>query len=365
MKRQPNLRVDRVFPGVGRINLVSGATTKAEHKKRDALLTELYDTGRLELLRAIKRRRLTINEVYGAQRAGRLGFVASDVVLRRNVWDGLDGWLPQSAKAPASRTRNGVSVRFLKRTGVLAPGATIADLAATDWTALHNQNPIGPTGWNHLRRMVSRFLTMTLKGKHHPFRHEVLDGFPIAKEHPPRVPDLTPERFWTILEHVDPPLRPYYVTLVATGMRPGEYLRCQETDLLPHTRGVKVPGSKTASSTDVVRLDGEAWDWVKQAIPCPVSYHILYSRWKKACAAVGQPDLRLHDLRHAHAQWLSERGIPEARIQTAMRHRTASMTRRYARQVDKGETARTISEVLFHPAICPATASSDGEKKVG
>ena len=80
MKRQPNLRVDRVFPGVGRINLVSGATTKAEHTKRDALLVKLYDTGRLELLRAIKRRQLTINEVFSADRSERLGFVAKDVM---------------------------------------------------------------------------------------------------------------------------------------------------------------------------------------------------------------------------------------------------------------------------------------------
>ncbi len=66
------------------------------------------------------------------------------------------------------------------------------------------------------------------------------------------------------------------------------------------------------------------------------------------------PDLRLHDLRHAHAQWLSDNGIPEARIQTAMRHRTPSMTRRYTVQRDKGETARTLGEVLFRPAIGPA-----------
>ena len=83
------------------------------------------------------------------------------------------------------------------------------------------------------------------------------------------MPDLTPERYWTILQRIDRALHACYVTLVATGMRPGEYLRYQETDLLPHTRGVKVPGSKTASSTDVVRLDAEAWDWVKQAIPSP------------------------------------------------------------------------------------------------
>ena len=200
---------------------------------------------------------------------------------------------------------------------------------------------------------------MTLRNKHHPFRHEVLAAFPIAKEPPPHVPDLTPERFWAILQHVDPALRPSYVTRVVTGMRPGEYLACEETDLMPHTCGIKVSGTKTAGSADVVRVDPEAWAWVKQAIPCPVSYGILYSRWKKACAAERQPDLRLHDLRHAHAQWLSEHGTPEARIQTALRHKTAAMTRRYAAQRDKGETARTLAGVLLCPAIYPAPVSNE------
>ena len=102
-----SFRVDRVFPSVGRINLVSGAATRAEHTKRDALLTELYDTGRLELLRAIKAHRLTINEVYSAQRAGRLGFVAADVALQRNLWEALDQWLPASGRASATRRRTG------------------------------------------------------------------------------------------------------------------------------------------------------------------------------------------------------------------------------------------------------------------
>src|SRR5207249_9134360 len=120
-----SFRVDRVFPSVGRINLVSGATTRAEHAKRDALLTELYDTGRLELLRAIKAHRLTINEVYSAQRAGRLGFVAADVALQQKLWAAVglapdsketgEGWLPNSGRAPATRRRAAIAMRALQR----------------------------------------------------------------------------------------------------------------------------------------------------------------------------------------------------------------------------------------------------------
>ncbi len=41
--------------------------------------------------------------------------------------------------------------------------------------------------------------------------------------------------------------------------RPSEFLSCQETGLLPHACATKVPGSKTASSLDVIRLEAEAW----------------------------------------------------------------------------------------------------------
>ena len=112
MKRKACLRLDRVFPGVGRINIVSGATTAAEHRRRDALLTELYDRGQLEILRAIRSHQLSVAEVYSAQRAGRLGFTLASVALRRSLWEavGLDaesketgsGWLPSSGRAPAA-----------------------------------------------------------------------------------------------------------------------------------------------------------------------------------------------------------------------------------------------------------------------
>lgn len=355
MKPRPSFRVDRRFPGVGRINLVSGARTRSEFTKRDAMLTELYDTGRLELLRAIKAHHLTINAVYSAHHAGRLGFLASDVALQGPLWEALDAWLPRSARAEATVARYRTAVRLLRRTKALGDGARVADLAMVDWVTLRNNWPTGPTGWNHVRRAVSRFLTMALRDKFHPFRREVMGAYPVAPEPPAKVPDLSPEVFWRIVARVPEPLRPSYVTLALTGMRPGEYVRCSATDLLPHTCAIRVPGTKTAGSADLVRVTEGAWPWIKAAIPCPVSYGILLDRWKKACAVEGKHDLTLHSLRHFYAQLLSEAGQPEARIQHGLRHRSPAMTRRYTMQRDKGENARVIEATLLEgPAIRPA-----------
>jgi len=48
------------------------ATTATEFHKRDALLTRIYDQGRLDLLRAIQTGTLNVTEVYAADRSGSL-----------------------------------------------------------------------------------------------------------------------------------------------------------------------------------------------------------------------------------------------------------------------------------------------------
>ena len=50
------------------------------------------------------------------------------------------------------------------------------------------------------------------------------------------------------------------------------------------------------------------------------------------------------------AQILTNEGMPEAKVQTMMRHATASMTRRYAKQRDKGEAAALLGEAMERAA---------------
>src|SRR2546430_17700386 len=65
-------RLDRTFPGVGRIAKASGATTRTEFHNRDALLTRLYNQGRLDLLRAIQAGTYSMTEGYASDREQRL-----------------------------------------------------------------------------------------------------------------------------------------------------------------------------------------------------------------------------------------------------------------------------------------------------
>jgi integrase len=118
--------------------------------------------------------------------------------------------------------------------------------------------------------------------------------------------------------------------------------------MMPLTHGLKVVGTKHGRKGGQVVYFGErTWEWVRQAIPCPVGYYTLRAVWLRACTAVGQQDRRLYDLRHCTAQWATDAGMSEARVQTVMRHKTASMTRQYARTRDKGEAAKEIDRAMF------------------
>ena len=109
-------------------------------------------------------------------------------------------------------------------------------------------------------------------------------------------------------------------------------------------------GTKTAGSSATLPVAPEMWEWVRRAVPSPLGYKWLHEYWCRARKAVGADGVRLHDLRHLTAMALTNAGRPEASVQTTMRHATADMTRRYARQRDKGENAKVMAEALLASA---------------
>jgi len=351
-------RLDRVFAGVGRLAVASGATTREEFKKRDALLTRLYDQGRLDLLRAIQARTYAVTEVYAADREGRLDRLSGErAILNRPLWATVEKWVGrplwgeaaetwEGAEPGPTRRRYAVSFKALRMRGELPEAVTIEALGAVDWRALKARWPKSDGDWFHLRAAVSHFLAEQLGDVHHPFRRAVMKDFPRAKA-AERVPDLDVPTFWRIVNQAPEFVRAAYVTIAALGLRVGEYLRLQDTDLLPATKQVRIPGTKTAASAATLPVADALWPWVTAAVPAPLAYKWLREYWVRARKAVGAGDVRLHDLRHFPAQLLVNAGRSEASVQSTMRHATPAMTRRYARQRDRGENAQTLAAVLL------------------
>ena len=350
--------IDRRFRGVGRIKRASGATTKGGLRARNACLTGLYDKGRLDALRAIRDGTLSVTVVYDAWREERVDTLLEDQTpLTAPLWPIVNAWLPKDQPTGGSRGRYRTSFTALERSGVLKDTATVADLKTVNWEQLYVSWPNGAYDWNHLRRAVGKFLSVQL-GLHHPLRVTLLHG-DSRRNVPPliakakeleRIPDLSVTLLWRIVDAAPEHIRPAIVTLVITGLRCGEYLRLTKANLKPHTHAIAVPGTKTEASAATLYVAPELWSWVERAVPPPVRYRWLRLHFKRACAAAGAPDLRLHDLRHAHAQWLTNAGRSEASVQVSLRHSSALMTRRYSKQRDRGENAKVMANILLRSA---------------
>lgn len=355
------LQFDRRFAGVGRIKKSSGTTHLHEFRRRDALLTKLFETSALDVLRAFRDGAITIEEIVAADR-DKAPLMTLDRVMREApLWATVDAITPKVGRSGQTRSRFVRAWVALQASEVLSPRATVGDLARVDWTALERRWGKSAADWNHVRRAVSRFLTLFLRDKFHPMRRQVMASFPSRKEIE-RVPDLSPAIFLRLVDAAPSPARAPLLALALTGMRVGEYLTADESALMPAVYGVRV-GGKTGEGT--VYVTPETWPVIAQAIPCPlgppiapgspVDRSLRYARlrraWQQAQRAVGVSGLRLHDLRHLFGQVSSDANVPTAQTQAALRHADPRMTRRYEMQSGARRAAEAVAETLgFAPA---------------
>ena len=344
-----NYRFDRVFAGVGRIRCSSGTDRLSEFRKRDAILTKLFENAQLEVLRSFQRGEVTIEQLVEADRVGRLkgAELLSEMALRQPLWTAIDQSLPRMGSSAETRRRYFTSLAKLQKVGQrwLPAGAQVADLAQVDWKQLSTLWGGSPADWNHMRRAVSTFLSTLLGDVYHPLRRSVMKQIALRAERP-RVPDLGVEQFWEIVARTPEHARACYVVLAASGMRLGEYLRCTKANLIVESCAIEVPGSKTAASTDRIFIDAELWPWVELGVPSPLQRKWMWTYWKRACREVGQPGLRLHDLRHFYSQLADQAGASTEMVMAALRHSNPATTRGYKMRKVKGEVARMVGTAL-------------------
>jgi integrase len=352
-KTDRRVRRDLSRMGIGVLQLTSPATNRRAIERHHAIVDKLVEDSQVEVLRALKDRKVSLDELVDLERQGRLSGagVLATVQLQRPLFAAWDEAAARLGKGAAGRRRYAVTRLSLERKGapIITAQTLVADLgdpAKVDWEALRAQWEGSPADWNHLRRAVSRLLTVLLGDKFHPFRRQVVSRIPLVHE-PARTPDLSPERFWAIMERTREDARAAYVTLVATGMRIGEYLACTKDHLLPATASVRVPGTKTEGSAAVIAVDERLWPWVQAGIPAPLQYKRLREIWHEACAAAGVEHVVLHDLRHCHAQWATDQGAALARVAGSLRHSSTTMTERYARSTDTRQVSSAVADALL------------------
>lgn len=243
--------------------------------------------------------------------------------------------------------------------------ATLADLLRTTkwhWRSLHDHWPRSASDWNHVRRALSATLTGHFRSSSHKVRRALIDAIPLATE-AARLPDLTVDGFWKIVERMPEHARAGVVTLVATGLRLSEYMALDRSHLRPNVFGIVLPKSKTPDGQASIYVAEEIWPWIEAGVPAPLRERWLGVYWRRAREEVGIKGVTLHDLRHCLGQWATDAGVPEKSVQWALRHRDPNMTRRYTQSRGKREVAVAMGKVLRRSRRKPARQAAKRDRK--
>lgn len=332
--------------GIPMLDINARTTARKTFAARERLVDQLVADSQIDVLRALSAGSLGIEVIESYAREHGLAGSSLSAQIRLSVplWDAMEETLPHMGASDTTRRRYAVSRDQLKHR--LPASLKVRDLLSVDWPALKDAWTKSASDWMHVRRMLSRFLSVYLGGKWQPARHEIMQRVPYAAE-AERNSELTTAQFLKLVEVARPDLKAPLWTLVLTGMRMGEYLRTERHHLVPSLCAVQVPGTKTQASRSMVRVDPEQWHWIEAGIPSPLKYKAFRLAFKEALEKAGLPrSIRLHDLRHSHGQWAIDGGVSEALVQVSLRHTQASTTRRYTKQKSRSDVAAALSKAL-------------------
>lgn len=302
------LPLDRIFDGVGRLKKASGTTDPKVRRKMDAMLTDLYGDGRLDILRAIKSGALAPMQVFAAYRAKALdtlplGLGAQPLHTTYEAWRVR---ATKNAKSLASRKQSGVYLTTFGSTS-----SRVADLPEILLAARESmETDAHAVTFNRLKSAASAFVRDTM-GKGSALYREIL-GVPRIKETTTVVRrPMTPGQLRDTKLDADAKLAAW--AMFTTGMGPGEYWG--DWQRTPHY--VQINGTKRAGRVRRVPSMGETF-----------RPRLSRQAFEDRLVAAGAP-FKPYDLRRSYANLLEAAGIPRTRRRLYLGHGAADVTDRY------------------------------------
>lgn len=305
------LMIDRTFRGVGRIKKASGTTDPKLRRNYNRMLDAFKDSGRLDLLRAI-RDGLSFAEAYDAYRRHALhelatGDLAKPLAPAWEKW--LEGYRADYSKKHVVSL--GQSLKYLRS------AERVADLPA----ALREQRgSLGSTharSFNVTRAAVLAFIRSTLT-KAHPL-WLACSAVEVRKVTPKRkAVQLTPDQARNFFpEPATDALDAIAWSQLTTGMHEKEFWH----------DGFQV-------KSDRVIIGGKKRKGRKRDVPlvlvpkAPAMHERTFAdKLRKRTNGRLQP----YDLRRTYAHWMEEAGIPRTRRKLYMGHGATDVTDLYER----------------------------------
>lgn len=309
------LIIDRKFPGLGRLKKATGTTIPAVKRKMSRMLTDLYEQGRIDLLRAIRDGQLTLMQVWDAYQRRALsdlpvGITAKPLVDAMQGW--VDGLLPGVDYSEKHIESIGTSIDYFKRE---RNDALVADLPALLEALRLSLGREHPRSFNLCRAHASAFVRATLK-KSHPLWLAINAVEPRAVPKRDPRPDLTPE--W--MRNVFPSPETDRVDAIAwgmvlTGMGPKEYW------------------GSWGYSDDRIIIHGTKRAARRREVPLIVLPQMepMMSRdnFRKAVHKRTDGKVSPYDFRRAYARWLERAGVMRSRRRHYMGHAAGDVTGLY------------------------------------
>lgn len=296
--------LDRVFPGVGRIKRASGTNDRRVYDALNAMLSQLWAAGRIDVLASLRDRKVHPLVIWGQVRSGGVALLPS--VDSVEVFDPF-AWL--EARECSDWHRKGMHYRFTRFLKDVGP-MTIADLP-TKLAAFRTLIPGKPALFNRTKAALQAYLKARF-GRHHVLWMGVAN-VPALKEVKKHGNPQTPQQLEVITRKMGA-LAPMVWSMALTGMGPGEYWGKWQTV----TGAVEIKGTKREGRHRLVPILGD--------LSRPT---VTYKPFRVALAEASDDQVEPYDLRRSFAVWCEHAGVERTHIELYLGHTPHSVTDRY------------------------------------
>ena len=300
--------IDRRFRGVGEIRRSTGTSVLTTAQAISGMLTSLYQVGRLDILKRIQSRDLSLLEAYALHIQGDLLTAG-----RRDTLQLADTWPSWVSSYRCSEDYRKQLKWLLSR---LLEGYTLRYEDLPDrLRSFRGETKDKPALFNRVKSALQSYVHHT-KGTLNPVYIAISD-IPRMRECPTPIKALSLTELSTLfgaLKARNKAVLEDCRTMALTGMGPKEYIKDGWTLA---SGGIAIHGKKRDARERLVPL-------VAPPTPAQRKYNAIYRNLSSlGCAP--------YQLRHTYKRLLEDSGLPLTRIASYMGHSAASMTEHYGR----------------------------------
>lgn len=296
---------------VGRIAVASGTKHAPTFRRLNEMITTLNETGRSDILRAIREGELSPLAVYESFRTNELHKLPTGVELKP-LQESLEAWLES---VECSKAQKAAHKTFVTKVTAGGPG-TVTDLTGRlVLVGLDCRRAKTPAQFNRVRASALAFVRDTLKRSHRLYG-EIRD-IPLMKER--KAPLKQPQSWAQIVAHSEKMTEPRdnanFWAMVLTGMGPKE---CFIDGYVVRSDRVHIFGEKRKGrGRDVPRLLPGRYLFLLLPLTKIGPAREMRRFGEKLFARCG---IHTYDLRRTYANWMEAAGVTRTRRRLYMGH---------------------------------------------